>query len=234
MSRKYFWSEFIRIRASLSSCSLSCSSAEAILLSLYLSCDAASCCICSSLRLFSSSPMRLGAPLLAMAASLRWASVSAYSSRLLTMWPLGPRLSAPGRPAAGDRLLPGPRLASQPAASLRDSLLLLLLELEDPLAAFFAAFLAFLAAFFAFLAAFFSFFRSFLACFSAFFSRRALISGLAIIDSRAACSCLLIWKRGSSRSFLSMSSEVLVALRRKREPAVLSPSFFMSSRSLSF
>mmetsp|Transcript_83089 Transcript_83089/g.220461 ORF Transcript_83089/g.220461 Transcript_83089/m.220461 type:complete len:216 (+) Transcript_83089:212-859(+) len=215
----------MRIFASLSACSRSVCSAEAMRWSLNLSWLLASCDIRSSLCLFSSSLMRLGAPRLARAASLRAATVASYSSRLLTMWPLGPSsaaepldprgggdcllLALSSEPLCGEArlllalssealcgeacLLPATRLWLFAAAAAPELALELLLELEElPFAAFLAAFFAFLAAFFAFLAAFFSFFCCFFAPFSAFCSMRALMSGLAIIDSRAACSCLRI------------------------------------------
>mmetsp|Transcript_10318 Transcript_10318/g.30637 ORF Transcript_10318/g.30637 Transcript_10318/m.30637 type:complete len:304 (-) Transcript_10318:1-912(-) len=197
--------------------------------------------------------MRFVAPLLARAASFCAAICFARSSRMSTTMPLGPRwessfrlggvgdrwrFAAPpgaprpsiGRPSAGAPLAP-PRGAPPVADSLLSSLL------EDFLPAFLLAFFSFLAAFFiaffSFFSAFLTFFISFLSTFCCFCFMRAAIRGFAIIESLAACSWRRIWNSGSSLSFRSMSSFVLVALFRKIDPATVSWSFLTSSRSWS-
>lgn len=132
----------------------------------------------------------------------------------------------------------GARPLSSPRGRLRPPALLPLSSLlEDdsfltPFS-FFSFFRSFFIFFFSFFATFFSFFWSFLAFLSIFSLSLAAISGLANISCLAACSCRRIWNRGSSLSFLRVSSVVFVALFRKREPAVFSPSFLTSSKSLS-
>mmetsp|Transcript_79020 Transcript_79020/g.203554 ORF Transcript_79020/g.203554 Transcript_79020/m.203554 type:complete len:238 (+) Transcript_79020:245-958(+) len=235
---------------------LSRTSAEAILASLDLSWAFASARICSKRRFFSSSLIRRGAPLLAKAASFDDAILASCSARLSTTMPLGPndaslepRVAENGE---GDRFRFAGAWPGSPRPSIRhasggappgqspvtDSSLSSSSLLEDFLPPFLAtvfSFLAaFLAAFFSFLAAFLAFFNFFFASFSSFFLILAMTRGLAIMDSFAACSCRRIWNSGSSLSFRSMSSLVLVALLRNSDPAVLSCSFFMSARSLSF